>query len=277
MHPRFTLVVDESGQSGIKRVRTDSAPGASPYMTLGAALFAERDREKIQRSLKEVGREVNRPDLHCSHMKHEKIAYFARCIARERICLFGLISRKEKLKEGYGDRIRGDDKLYYNKCAIYLLERVGHFMKTNDLPTNCLSVIFEQGNYDYGALKNFVRACQATPHTQQAKLLEYIDASRIYAKPKEEEDCLKIADLVAHALYKAVDKNSGNYGIPETKYLAELQHRFFGDQDDSGRVLGAGLKVVHKLKDLALDQDIVQFLQGMKASAKNRRLEEIGS
>ena len=51
MSKNYTLYIDESGEAGINKVRSDLSPGASPYMTLGGCLVANSDAEKIRNKL----------------------------------------------------------------------------------------------------------------------------------------------------------------------------------------------------------------------------------
>ena len=83
---------------------------------------------------------------------------------------------------------------------------------------------------------------------------------------KNEEPIIQIADLVAHALYKCVDKTDKNFGIPEPRYLRELSSHFFG-HPETGLIVGAGLHCVHSLRDVQLDADVDAELIKMSAAS----------
>ena len=71
-----------------------------------------------------------------------------------------------------------------------------------------------------------------------------------------------MADLVAHSLYKCVDKPKSCFCLTEPRYLLEFRDRFFRDKI-SKKVIGKGIKPVHSLKDLNLDDDIKFFLNSL--------------
>lgn len=233
-------------------------------MTLGASLINNRSRKAIENTLEKIRDDINKKSLHCSHLKHYQLLHFIRVITQRKMRLFGVISRKDTLG-GYKNTITDDSDKYYNKCVQYLLERVGWFMEARDIPPENLDIVFEEANVDYDKMRNLLWACQTNPQHRATKRLENIVISRIKVKKKNEEPLLQIADLVAHALYKAVDKHGQNYGIPEPRYVREMAPHFFGHPKTQA-VVGAGLYCVHSTKDLKLDEDVEAILNAMKAT-----------
>jgi len=133
MKRRFTLFIDESGDSGIERVRSEGTlRGASPYMTMGAALIANDSHDAVRDTLNNIKIDVGKRELHCSQLNHYQKLFFIRSISIHKKRLFGVVSYKEALGS-YKDAIADSNKMYYNKCAQYLLERVGWFMHS-DVP-----------------------------------------------------------------------------------------------------------------------------------------------
>jgi hypothetical protein len=141
MSDHYTLLVDESGEAGIGKIRSGSLGGASPYMTLGAVLIENRSRDTLEKLLDEIRKDFKRKSLHCSELNHYQLIHYARQIAKQRVRLFGVISRKATLGP-YKSAISDDNKKYYNKCVQYLLERVGWFVETRKIDrkkfTNCI-------------------------------------------------------------------------------------------------------------------------------------------
>ncbi|HBZ42730.1 MAG TPA: hypothetical protein DEO85_01430 [Maritimibacter sp.] len=263
MH-QYTLFVDESGQSGIKKIRTPSSPGASPYMTLAGVLVPNIEKQEILGVLAALAEEFKKPDLHCSRLNHNQIVRFATEVAKLRVLCFGLISRKATLGN-YADDIKKDDKLFYNKNAQYLLERVGAFMEEKSLTEAQLSVVFEEGNFDYGKLKSLIRACRRDPKRRQSRTLRFVNPSFIYSKPKKEEPLLQLADLVAHALFRCVDDGPSTHGVMETRYLSEISGKFYA-QEDSRKVLGHGIYPVHTLSAIKVTDKVADFLKKMNSN-----------
>ena len=269
MKQRFTLFIDESGDSGIGFVRSaETSKGSSPYMTMGAALIGNDHLEDARETLERIRIDTGKKDLHCSELKHYQKLFFIREISRHKKRLFGVISYKETLG-AYKGTIEDNSKLYYNKCAQYLLERVGWFMEVNDIPPENLDIVFEKGNFDYDRMKVLLRKCQQNPAHPMTARLRHIKISNIAVKSKGEEPLLQMADLVAHALYKCVDKQDKNFFITEPRYLRDLSPGFFGDPKTQA-VAGAGLYLVHKMSDLNLDPEVEEVINAMVAEPRSR-------
>lgn len=264
MRDRFTIFIDESGEAGIGKVRSESSSGASPYMTLGASLISNQSRKAIEDKLDKIKHEIGKKSLHCSQLKHYQLLHFAREITQQKMRLFGVISRKATLGS-YKATIADDSSMYYNKCSQYLLERVGWFMETRKIPPRNLDIIFEKANVDYEKMRNLLSICQSNPKHPNTKRLQNIAIPNIAVKDKSEEPLLQVADLVAHALYKCVDKQTKNFGITEPRYLRELAPHFFGHPDNQ-TVVGAGLYCVHSTRDLEMDSDVEEVLNNMVAT-----------
>ncbi|WP_136659872.1 DUF3800 domain-containing protein [Nitratireductor sp. XY-223] len=259
---RFTVFIDESGEAGIGKVRDADQAGASPYMTLGASLMRNRSLNTTKDALSKIEVEVGK-ELHCSRLNHYQLLHCARSIAKRKMRLFGVISKKSTLGD-YRKRIGNAHTMYYNKCAQYLLERVGWFMHARGIPPENLDIVFEEAKVDYEMMKNLLRACQRNPRRRRTGMLQNIDVDRIVSRKKGEEPLLKIADLVAHALYRCVDKNSGNHHFVEPRYLRQLSDRFFG-HPDTNMVVDAGIYCVHTTDQLSLDADVKEMLDKMES------------
>jgi hypothetical protein len=273
MQDFFTLFIDESGEAGIGKIRSASAGGASPYMTLGASLIRNQDRKRIVDTLAEISAKIGRSSLHCSQLKHYQLLHFVRQITKQHMRLFGVISRKATLGS-YKTAIADDSSMFYNKCSQYLLERVGWFMEARNIPAENINIIFEKANVDYEKMRNLLQTCQSNPMHPNTKKLQHIDIGNITAKKKSEEPLLQIADLVAHALYKCVDKQDKNFYIPEPRYLRELAPLFFG-HPETQTVVGAGLYCVHSTRDLKLDPDVEEVFNNMVARRPKESLPTI--
>lgn len=236
-------------------------------MTMGAALIINESHQAVRETLERVRNDIGKKELHCSELNHYQKLFLIREISRHKKRLFGVISYKETLG-GYKDTIEGSSKSYYNKCAQYLLERVGWVMEANNIPPENLDIVFEKGNFDYERMKVLLRKCQQKPAHPMTARLKHIQVSNIAVKTKGEEPLLQMADLVAHALYKCVDKQDKNHFIAEPRYLRELSPRFFGNPNTQA-VAGAGLYLVHKMSDLNLDPEVEAVIDAMMAEPRS--------
>jgi len=269
---KFLFLVDESGDAGIEKIRAEGQSGASPYMTLGGVLVAQEDVDHLRDQLIKLCLEINKATLHCKDLRHFQKLHFAKTMATMPVAIFGLISYKTTLG-GYKAAIEGDSTKFYNTCARYLLERLGDFMALNDIKSHQVDIVFEEGNFAYDKLRNYISICQDRPmgktpqQIANVKLLGNISSNRITAVPKADEILLQLPDLVAHAVYKCVDKSNGCFRITEPRYLKEIANLFFADPEN-GKVVGKGLKPVHSLRALDLDDDIYSFFDGLMKPLK---------
>ncbi len=264
MPPKYTLFVDESGDMGIQKIRSDSTSGASPYMVLGAVMVENSLKENLCETLKEIQKEIGKETLHCKTLEHRARVYFAQQISGQDVILFGLISTKKTLRT-YREHIGGDPKKYYNKCAQYLLERVGMFMQGRGIEKDDLRIIFEKANVDYKAMRNYISTCRENPKHIKTTYLRYINPALISPCKKNEEPLLQIADLLAHALYQCVHKTDQNHKITETRYLKELSPRFFGNPEND-LIVGWGIYCIHEPDDLGLDKNDKEFLENLRSN-----------
>lgn len=263
----YTLFVDESGQSEITKIRDEMRGGASPYMTMAGVLVPNSKLVEYRLVLQRLVDEFGKKDLHCSKLNHVQIVRFAKVLASCRVKIFAVISRKETLGE-YREEIGKNDKLYYNKCAQYLLERVGRFMATHDLKEEHLEVIFEDGGFDYGRLRALISKCRRTPRNAGTEYLRYVNPYSIQAKPKGEEPLLQFADLVAHGFFKCVDDGPSSFGVFETRYVAEIKDKIFADPK-SGDPFKWGIFPIHSWRDLKLNEEVLGFFTDLRVEKAN--------
>jgi len=254
----YTVFIDESGEAGISSIRSSATRGASPYMTLGAALVKNTDLPEIKRKLSDLRSEIGKTEIHCNKLNHFQKVHVAKTISTLPIVSFGVISQKQTLG-WYSDRIDQDSKKYYNKCAQYLLECIGEYMQSIEKYSHQLDVVFERGNFDYPALRRLITLCKNNPlgtplQKKRLRLLQKIDPQKIVSMKKNEEPLLELADVIAHSIYKAIDRSSRHYDILEVRYLKELSSCFFKNPETL-KIIGTGIRPIHKLADLGRDEE----------------------
>ncbi len=267
---KYTLFVDESGDAGISRVRTVDNDGATPYMTLGAVLIENSVFGELRSTLRQLCEDFEKSDIHCKNLNHFQKIHFAKAFSQMPLISFGVISLKETLG-WYKGKIDKDSKLYYNKCAQILLECVGEYVNSAGIKAEELDIIFEKGNFAYEKLRNLIRVCQRYPIHPRVRLLKNLDADRISATPKADETLLQLSDLVAHSLFKCIDKPHACHEISEPRYLIEIGNSFYCDTDN-GEIIGKGIKPIHSLTDLRLDREIHTTLNGFKNDAHSAKI-----
>ena len=260
----YTVVIDESGEAGIKNIRSESSRGASPFLTLGASIYRNSNEKLLTDQLGNLASMFRQDHLHCSQLNHLQKLKFSREASRMPLQFFGVVSKKETL-ETYRSRIGTSPSLFYNKCCQYALEILGSMIQRYEIKPTEVRIVFEEGNFDYAALRNFIRACQKTPHHAGAERLQYIAVDNILSIPKRNLPTLALADLSAQALYKCVDQSERNYGLVDATYLREIGCKFHS-QERTYKVLGHGIKCIRGIEKMKLDQVATEALQNLRAT-----------
>lgn len=251
-----TVFIDESGDTGIRRVRNDYEPGASPYFVMAAAVIPDATQIVAKSLLSEVRAKIPKKFFHSTDLNHSQTVYFARQAARLNIRCFAVVSRKDTLGD-YADGIGWEPHKFYNKCAQYLLEKVGKYLASKGAMYKEPRVVFEARNHDYDAMRRFMQKIKQTPMHPDANYIGIFNPFGFVSKSKAEEPLLVFADLVSHSVYQCVNKTEKNFSIPEPRYFNELSKRF--GADERGVILGNGIKCIHNLESLKLDTEIASI------------------
>jgi len=265
----YQVYIDESGDSGVNRIRSDSNPGASPYFVLAAVVVEPAGAVRAKRVVEQVRTRIGKKSWkHATELDHPATVFFCRQVAKLPIRCFATISNKATLGS-YKDIIGGKPDYFYNKCLKYLLEIVCSYLSPHIGSPDDLLVILEQRNHDYDALIRYLQKVKETPNHIKAQALSTLNPFGITTRRKGEDPILEVADLVAHAVFQCTNKSKANYMIPEDRYFRELESRFAGD--DMGKVLDTGLKCIHTLKQLELDPGIEGLFNQARAKPASLR------
>ncbi|WP_417677479.1 DUF3800 domain-containing protein [Pseudodonghicola sp.] len=259
----FTVYVDESGEAGIVKVRDGLKPGASRYFVLGAMVAQDAAKIRAKEVLGEVRKTISKKKWkHATELDHASKVLLAREMSKLHVRYFAVISNKVTLG-GYKDFIDADPQKYYNKCLCYLLEKVCSYLARFNVTENDVRVVLEERNHNYDTMLRYLMTVRDKPIYPQSRSLKLLNPFSIVAVKKGEDDCLEFADFVSHAVYLCANKTQNNYFIPEPRYFSEISKRFAGD--DRGRILGVGLKCIHDLTSLELDDDIQALFKNSRA------------
>lgn len=259
----LNVYIDESGEAGIAKVRTESSPGASPYFVLGAAVCRVSDEPKVIEAFQKFRDEIGKKSWkHATELGHPEKVLLARTLGKVPARFFGVISNKSTLGE-YAEKIRKDPQKFYNKCTTYLLEIILSYSIRRGFSAGDVRVVFEERNHDYDRMIRFVSAIKKNPMYEPSKALRDFNPFAMTRIAKGESEMLDVADFVAHALLQAAHKIPANYNIPEPRYIRGMQSRF--GCSESGIVLGSGIKCIHSLENLKLDSDVQGILKRLRA------------
>jgi hypothetical protein len=156
MYMPFTVYIDESGETGLVKVRQGSSPGASTYFVVGAAVMQPATQYHARRVLGGLQETFSKKKWrHATELDHNAKTFFAREAAQIHARYFAVISNKATLRD-YGEKIEKDPQKYYNKCLKYLLEKVCEYLSCFGAKDDDLSVVLERRNHDYDALIRYL-------------------------------------------------------------------------------------------------------------------------
>jgi len=256
------VLIDESGDTGITKVRAVNQGGSSPYFTMAAVVLPLEEVDHARKHLEKIRSKISkRKWQHATDLNHFQTVFLANESAKLNCRFFGVISNKDTLA-GYSERIGKDPQKFYNKCAVYLLECVAQYLISKGV-TESPTIIFEKRNHNYDAMRRYIGRIKDRPMHQNAKSLSIINPFAILTKTKAEEDLFIYPDIVAHALFQCANKTPSNYFIPEPRYLRELSSRF--GANEKGEILGYGIKPIHTLPQLELAPFVEKELSLLKA------------
>lgn len=253
----FTVYIDESGDTGIAKVRTENSTGSSPYFVLGAVVCQPTAEIHAKNSLAEFKSTIGKSSWkHATELGHPEKVLLSREMGRMTQRYFSVVSNKNTLAE-YKDTIAANPHKFYNKCVKYLLENVCQYLGRHLKSDGTLRVVLEERNHDYDGMIRYLTKVKENPIYPQSKNLSVLNPYSIVTRKKGSEDMLEFADFVAHAVYQCTNRSQGNYGIPEPRYFSEMSSRFAGDK--SGRALNVGLKCLHSVEQLQLEPEVQEL------------------
>ena len=117
----FTVLIDESGDTGLENVAPDPSRGPTQYFCMTAVLFREENRRVIEDRINSL--QFLHSGKHSKKLTHYEKAHLARTAAQLPIGIVGAISNKLSLLS-YLPQAQKTPTHFYNKVTQYLLERV---------------------------------------------------------------------------------------------------------------------------------------------------------
>ncbi|MEM8537799.1 MAG: DUF3800 domain-containing protein, partial [Pseudomonadota bacterium] len=101
-----TIYIDESGDTGVTKIRDLNKPGSSPYLCMGAVVMRRASQLEAAQLLDQLQSDFKKPKRwrHSANLNHQQKVHFARQLASKRLRFYGLISNKSTL-DGYASKI----------------------------------------------------------------------------------------------------------------------------------------------------------------------------
>ncbi|WP_170333503.1 DUF3800 domain-containing protein [Ruegeria arenilitoris] len=260
----YTIVIDESGDVGLKNLQADPSSGPTQYFCMCAAIFNEENRDQITDRLSDFRDRKGR--IHATNLGHFERVNLCRTIATLPIGMLGVISNKLTLLD-YLKEAQKTPTHYYNKVSQYLFERIGQALGEFNISKDKVRICIEAREQQYSSLLSLLHSIQSTPLDERALPIRNIDRFSISAVKKKDDLLMSLADIGANAMFLSVRKDERTYSLTETRYLKELSPVFLSARD--GKIVPKGLKPIHSLADLGLDDETRIQISRLKNDRKD--------
>lgn len=236
MHDEYFIYIDEAGDEGFGKLKSESRGGQSQWLLLGAIIVAkENDRHlpKWRNEILERFPHQRRRDLHFNKLKHDQRVVacqnlsdkpFGACVVcSDKITIHDIRSAAyEKYKE------KGH---LYNYLVRLLLERVTNIcaMKSRLTGNSCkVHITFsKRGGTDYGVMRDYLFLMRdGREKITPARSIKWdvLNPEDIRVEDHSKRAGLQLADVVTSATYSAFEPNT--YGNTEDRYIRLLKQRY---------------------------------------------------
>ncbi len=158
----YTVLIDESGDTGLNGVTPDPSYGPTQYFCLSAVLFREANRPSIERALSSLP--FTKATLHAQKLTHFEKAYFCRIAADLPIGLVGVISNKLSLLEYLKEAQKLQLTTTINVRSIYSKQSES-FWRRSTFPAIRLRWFLKRGTSDMTHSCLLCRRSSATHYT----------------------------------------------------------------------------------------------------------------
>lgn len=270
MSVEFVAYIDESGDPGTAKVKPLDPDGSSEWLVVSCFLVRIDNDSKCVGWVKEIQsrfRNVQSPHLHFADLLPVKQRIACELLATKPARFFAVMSNKKNIRRYRNFNISDGNKnwLYWWLMRL-LLERVTHFCEERIDPsvrgTSKLRIIFSRrGGMKYADFAAYMNKLRRQSSVGMLVLdcgdlcWSVIDDDEIFAYSHKDRAGLQLADVVAGALFQAVERDRPS--DCDSACAVALRPRFA--KDKFSRVLGYGIKTMPDLHtmDLAIEQRAV--------------------
>lgn len=233
----FNIYIDESGDEGFCFEK-----GASRWFILSGVVVPV-DQElgivaEVAKARATMGLKPNQP-IHFRKLNHEKCLFLADHVSKLPVRTASVLMHKPDLHSP--ENFRERHRLYRYACR-FLLERASWYCRDhvhNRMGLGCKAgVVFSnRSGMSYDEIREYIDLLYVTRDVNDVRICwDAIDATRIETYNHGQRALLQVADVVASALFQALEP--GPLGYREDRYARMLQSVAYR----RGGVRGYGLK-----------------------------------
>jgi hypothetical protein len=272
----YIAYIDEAGDDGIKKIRTESEKGGSEWLVISAVVIHAENGPRVVPWLKEsIARQRRHQikNLHFYKLDHDGKIAACRSLAEREVYLFSTISYKRTM-ENYKNP--SAEKVNINKTARFyawmsrlLLEQVTNFVGQRtfidyNMPTKLRVEFSDRGGLEIRQFRNYLDYLRNQSATDSLYLDKYdldwsvVDTREMHSFSNKDRAGLQLADTVASAFYCGLEKLTDE--PPNAEYAKLLEPRMA--RDDRRKILDCGVKIMPKRMPTSIlgpARDLVDF------------------
>ena len=257
----YIAYIDEAGDDGIKKIRTETENGGSEWLVISAVVVHAENEPRLIPWLKDTiarqkrGHQIQH--FHFYKLDHAGKVAACRSLAEKEVYLFSTISYKRTM-ENYKNP--APEKVNINKTARFyawmsrlLLEQVTNFVGQRtfidyNMATKLRVEFSDRGGLEIKQFRNYFDYLRNQSATDSLYLSNYdldwsvVDTREMHSFSNKDRAGLQLADTVASAFYCGLEKLTDE--PPNSEYAKLLETRMA--RDDRRRILGCGVKVMPK-------------------------------
>lgn len=216
----YVLYIDEAGDDGLTKVKPVDQNGASEWLLLSGYLIRAKYENSCRNWLDEIASDIQSRSsvIHFRKLSQKKGNRAAELLATHPARAFVVASNKKNMRGYKNERAAtaGGKQWFYNWLVRVLLERVTEFCRhdCDDNPTSedKIKVLFsKRGGHSYGQTKAYFEylRLQSNPVLNKRQIdFRFLSFQLIDYVPHYQEAGLQCADIVASALYRALNIES---------------------------------------------------------------------
>ncbi|MGO4124712.1 DUF3800 domain-containing protein [Inquilinus sp. YAF38] len=264
---KFVTYIDESGDTGIDKIKPFDANGASEWLVISCFLVRVENDTKTLSWVREIlskFKNVQSSHLHFADLISAKKLIACEVISSKDCRFFVVMSNKKNIRKYKNSKLDDGNKswLYWWMCRL-LLERVTDFcdrhVPAEKKGSQKLRIVFSRrGGMRYIDFHNYLQKLYLQSRTGRLVIdtgdiyWPVIDFDEIFVLDHKARAGLQLADVVAGAFFQAVERNRPAECDPI--YAKLLRPRMARDR--YRRIMGYGIKTMPDLWEmqLALEQ-----------------------
>ena len=248
MAKKYFAYVDEAGDEGFGKLRSQGATGQSRWLCLGAIIITEENdallpswRDEILSLFRE---KKNRKEIHFRHLNHSQRLATCQRLAEKPIGICVIASNKETILDNEKLETFKRKQHLYNYLVRFLMERLTEacIKKSKEEGADLHVTFSRRSGTDYQAMREYFELMRdGREKIKPARSIDWnvFDPVNIRVENHAIRAGLQLADVVTSATFSALEPD--NFGNNEPRYSLALHPRYLAQ---NGSVANFGLTLI---------------------------------